>query len=79
MTSRREDNKQRATHIRVLESLEAVIAAHPAGAHLRTATPDTDVHSPARALREAGSNVIDLRSRFAMAARSHDDTPNDAA
>ncbi len=77
--TRRDDNKTRATHMRVLESLEAVISAHPAGANLRTASPDTDVHNPARALREAGSNVIDLRARFAMAARSHDDTPNDAA
>ncbi len=83
MTSRREDNKQRATHIRVLESLEAVISAHPAGSHLRTVTPDFDVHQPLRAVSDAdnrfGTNVIDLRARFATARTSSDLTPNDAA
>ena len=78
MTSRRENNKQRATHMRVLESLEEVVKSHPAGAHLRTARPEVDPHQPLRAVAAPASNVIDIRSRFALTA-TNNHTPNDAA
>ena len=78
MTSRRDNNKQRATHMRVLESLDEVISAHPAGSHLRTARPEVDPHQPLRAVAAAGHNVIDIRSRFALTA-TNSNTPNDAA
>jgi hypothetical protein len=79
MPSRRDNSKQRATHMRVLESLDAVISAHPAGSHLRTARPEVDPHQPLRAVAAEGNNVIDLRSRFAMARSHTPTTPNDAA
>ncbi len=78
MTSRRDNNKQRATHMRVLESLDEVIKSHPAGSHLRTARPEVDPHQPLRSVTTTASNVVDIRSRFALTAtNSH--TPNDAA
>ncbi len=78
MTSRRDTNKQRATHMQVLESLDEVIKAHPAGSHLRTARPELDPHQPLRAVEASGSNVVDIRSRFALTA-TNSDSPNDAA
>ena len=73
MVRRNDWNKQRSTHARVLESLEEVIKKHPAGANLRTVEPTID-EEPDRP-----ANVIDIRSRFALARTTSSFTPDDAA